>query len=69
MEKIGIDNNFRREKIGTLLMNEIKENAKKLGCERVELSCWSFNASAINFYKSIGMKIQKMYMELNCKEE
>ena len=50
-------------------MNEIKENAKKLGCERVELSCWSFNASAINFYKSIGMKIQKMYMELNCKEE
>ena len=37
----------------------VKEN-----CVRVELNCWGFNKSAIEFYKNVGMREQRINMEI-----
>lgn len=62
--KIGVDEKYRRKGIGKLMMREINKIAKKLSCDRIELNCWSFNKEAIKFYKSQGMKIQRLNFEM-----
>lgn len=62
--KIVVDKKYQRKGIGTLLMQEINRIAKELNCNRIELNCWSFNKKAIEFYKSQGMKIQRLNMEI-----
>lgn len=62
--KIGVDEKYRRKGIGKLMMEEINKIAKKLKCDRIELDCWSFNEGAIGFYKSQGMKIQRLNFEM-----
>ena len=47
-----------------MLMNEIKIIAKEKGCDRIELTCWSFNKNALEFYKNYGMRVQKLTMEM-----
>ncbi len=62
--KIVVDEDSKRKGIGSLLMQEIHKMAKNLNCSRIELNCWSFNKSAIEFYKSQGMIIQRLNMEI-----
>lgn len=62
--KIVVDKKCQRQGVGTLLMQEINKFAKKLKCNRMELSCWSFNKEAIEFYKAQGMKVQRLNMEM-----
>lgn len=62
--KIVVDKKCQRQGVGTLLMQEINKFAKELKCNRMELSCWSFNKEAIEFYKSQGMNIQRLNMEI-----
>jgi len=40
--------------LGKELMNKIKEEAKKLGCDLIQWQTPTFNTGAINFYKKIG---------------
>ena len=62
--KIVVDEKSRRKGTGSLLMQEIYKIAKKLKCNRVELNCWNFNKESIEFYKSQGMEIQRLNMEI-----
>lgn len=62
--KIVVDKKCQRQGVGTLLMQEINKVAKELNCNRIELSCWSFNKKAIEFYESCGMKVQRLNMEI-----
>lgn len=62
--KIVVDEKYQRQGVGTLLMQEINKVAKELNCNRMELSCWSFNKKAIEFYESCGMKEQRLNMEI-----
>lgn len=64
IQKIGVDDKFRRKGIGKLLIEEVKKEAKKFGCSRIELSCWSFNIDAIKFYEECGMSVQRLNMEM-----
>lgn len=64
VEKIVVDKKCQRQGIGTLLMQEINKVARELNCNRIELSCWSFNKKAIEFYESCGMKVQRLNMEI-----
>ena len=58
-----MDENHRRQGIATSLINFAKEDAKKLGFERVELNMWEFNEGALAFYESVGFKTFRRYME------
>ena len=62
--KILVDEKYQRQGVGTLLMQEINKVAKELNCNRIELSCWSFNKKAIEFYEACGMKVQRLNMEI-----
>lgn len=62
--KIVVDKKCQRQGVGTLLIQEINKIARKLNCNRIELSCWSFNKEAIEFYKAQGMKVQRLNMEI-----
>lgn len=62
--KIGVDIQKQRKGLGKLMMNEMKKIANDLNCDRIELNCWSFNETAIEFYKSQNMKIQRLNFEI-----
>lgn len=62
--KIVVDKKCQRQGVGRLLIQEINKIAKELKCSRMELSCWSFNKEAIEFYKAQGMKVQRLNMEI-----
>lgn len=64
VEELGVKKEFKRQGIGRELMQKAKEIAKEEKCSRLELNCWSFNTNAMEFYKSIGMVEQRIYMEM-----
>ena len=63
VEELGVDERYRKNGIGKMLMNKVEEDAKKLDCKRIELNCWNFNENAIGFYERFGMKTQRRIME------
>lgn len=67
--KIVVDKKCQIKGVGTLLMQEMNKIAKELKCNRMELSCWSFNKEAIEFYKAQGMKVQRLNMEIGIRSD
>ncbi|HIU76365.1 MAG TPA: GNAT family N-acetyltransferase [Candidatus Pelethocola excrementipullorum] len=63
IEDVCVHPSFRRLHVGTLLLNHVESMAKALGIERIDLSVWSFNETALSFYSSWGMKPQRVIME------
>lgn len=54
---------YRRMGVGTALFDEVKKLATSIGAHNIDLNVWAFNSGAIEFYKSLGMKPERMYME------
>ena len=63
IDDVCVDSAFRKLGIGTKLMEATKAEAEKANCHIAELNVWAFNENAVNFYKSCGMTVQRMYME------
>ena len=63
VDEIGVKEGYKKHGIGKKLMSYAKEEAKKGNYNRLELNCWSFNENAIEFYKKIGMKEQRINLE------
>ena len=63
VDEIGVKEGYKKHGIGKKLMSYAKEEAKKGNYDRLELNCWSFNENAIEFYKKIGMKEQRINLE------
>lgn len=63
IEELGVDESYRKNGIGKMLMEKVEEDAKMLDCKRIELNCWDFNNNAISFYERFGMKTQRKIME------
>lgn len=63
---IAVKKEFRRRKIGTLLLYEVLKRLKKKGCKRVYLEVRVSNIPAIFLYKKFGFKckgiIRKYYL-------
>lgn len=59
-----VDAAARGRHLGTRLMEHVIAYAKELGADEVLLNVYEFNASAIAFYESLGMKTQSRHMEL-----
>ena len=69
VEEFGVDAAFRRRGIATLLMKYLREDARRLGFNRIELDVWAFNESALAFYTSVGFTTYRRYMELEIQED
>lgn len=63
IEELGVDESYRKNGIGKMLMKKVEEDAKILDCKRIELNCWDFNNNAISFYERFGMRTQRRIME------
>ena len=67
IDDICVDENSRGMHIGTILFDAVKDLAKELDCDNIELNVWEFNESAMRFYEKMGMTTQRRFMELKLK--
>lgn len=64
IDELVVDEKVRKIGIGKNLFSEVKKIAKEKNYDAVELNCWNFNESAIQFYEKCGMNIQRLIMEI-----
>ncbi|WP_228372450.1 GNAT family N-acetyltransferase [Chryseobacterium daeguense] len=57
IENILVNENFRGQNIGKLLIKNVNRKARKLQCRIVELETQNTNYPAIQFYLKAGFKI------------
>ena len=54
--------------VRSIYIDAIQDTASEIGAERMDLMVWAFNAPALAFYKSLGMKEQRIVLEKQVKE-
>ena len=64
IDDICVDEKSRGKHIGKSLYDYVYNYAKSIGCSNITLNVWEGNDSALNFYKNMGMQIQKTTMEV-----
>lgn len=68
IDDLCVDENCRGKHIGKAVYAHILQYARAIGCDSVTLNVWAFNESAKGFYESLGMKPQKIGMEMRLEE-
>ena len=63
IDDLCVDENCRKQGIGTALYNQAVLLAKELGCYNLTLNVWASNKDALRFYEGLGLKPQKTYLE------
>ena len=63
VDDICVDEACRRQGIGRLLYDAVREYAKTQGFYNITLNVWNCNPSAMKFYESLGLVPQKVCME------
>ena len=63
IDDICVDEQSRGHHIGKALYEHVYNYANSIGCHNITLNVWEGNDSAYNFYKQMGMHIQKTGME------
>ena len=64
IDDICVDENARGRHIGKALYEYVRDYAKSIGCNNITLNVWEGNESALHFYRSMGMQVQKTTMEV-----
>jgi len=64
IEEIYIEEEYRGKGYAKALLEEAKKIAKENKCQRIELTCWTFNENAIKMYNKLGYKEQKISYEM-----
>lgn len=64
IDDLCVDENLRGKQIGKQLYQAAVKLAKENGCYNLTLNVWSCNPSALRFYESMGLKPQKIGMEM-----
>lgn len=63
IDDLCVDESCRNQHVGKALYTHVLAYAKDHGYYNVTLNVWGFNESAIRFYESCGLTIQKIGME------
>ena len=64
IDDLCVDEKLRGKYIGRQLYDAALKLAKENGCYNLTLNVWSCNQSAMRFYESLGLKPQKIGMEI-----
>ena len=64
IDDICVDENARGKHVGRALYKYVRDYAKSIGCYNITLNVWEGNDPAFQFYRSMGMKVQKTTMEI-----
>lgn len=68
IDDLCVDESCRGKHVGSALYRHICDYAKGLRCNSVTLNVWAFNSCAIKFYEAMGMRPQKIGMEMLLEE-
>ncbi len=63
IDDICVDENARGKHVGSALYQHVLEYARSIGCNNITLNVWEGNTPALQFYRNMGMQIQKTTME------
>lgn len=64
IDDICVDAASRGKHVGKALYEFVHDYAKSIGCHNITLNVWEGNDAAYNFYRNMGMKVQKTGMEM-----
>jgi len=64
IDDICVDEAARGQGVGRVLFEHVKRFAAEEGCYNVTLNVWTCNPGAMRFYEEMGMKPQKIGMEI-----
>lgn len=64
IDDICVDENARGKHVGKALYEYVRDYAQSIGCNNITLNVWEGNEPASQFYKNMGMKVQKTTMEI-----
>ena len=68
IDQLAIRDEFRKQGIGRILMEEVKKIGIEINCKRIEFNCWMFNENALAIYDHLGYKKQRIMYEMNLYE-
>ena len=68
IDDLCVDENCRGQHIGKALYENAVRYAKMRHCHSVTLNVWNFEGSALKFYEKLGLKVQKIGMEMLLEE-
>lgn len=63
IDDLCVDENARGCHVGSSLYRYVLDFAKSEGCYNVTLNVWALNESAMEFYRKMGLSVQKIGME------
>lgn len=63
IDQFYIEEHYRNKGYGKALIDEVKKYARDNNIKRIELNCWTFNENAIEFYRHLGFKEQRIIFE------
>lgn len=69
IDDLCVDESTRGTGVGRAIYHEICRYAKMRGCSAITLNVWCCNESAMRFYEKLGLKPQKIGMEMLLDEE
>ena len=69
IDDLCVDESTRGTGVGKAIYQEILRYAKQRRCSSITLNVWSCNKSAMAFYEKLGLKPQKVGMEMLLEEE
>ena len=64
IDDICVDEKARGQHVGKALYDYVLDFAKSIGCNNITLNVWEGNTPALQFYRNMGMKVQKTTMEV-----
>ncbi|MCR5420947.1 MAG: GNAT family N-acetyltransferase [Lachnospiraceae bacterium] len=64
IDDICVDEKVRGKQVGRKLYERVVEYARKMDYYNITLNVWSLNENAMKFYEAMGLKPQKVGMEL-----
>jgi len=64
IDDICVDEQARGKHVGKALYEYVHDFAQTIGCHNITLNVWEGNDPAFNFYKKMGMQVQKTTMEV-----
>ena len=63
IDDICVDEQARGRHIASALYEHVRGYAQSIGCQNITLNVWEGNDPALNFYRKMGMGVQKTTME------
>ena len=68
VEEFCVDEACRHQKVGSALMDAVRQQASAQGCQRVVLDVWAFNEGAKQFYEAAGLHTYRYFMEMKTED-